>query len=193
MYLSRIVLADSDNRSRKRLKDMLGKAGYGVVGEAKDGLAALTLIRSTQPDMVILDVNLPVLDTIDVAKIVEEGRLAPVLLLASPHQVEWINTVKDSWVMSLLFKPVNEVSLHAHIELARSKYEKLITLEREISELKENIATRKVVDKAKGILMRTKNLSEQDAFRYIQQQSMNKRVTKKAIAEAIILSYDISR
>lgn len=95
--------------------------------------------------------------------------------------------------MSLMFKPVNEMTLQAHIEIARAKYEKLITLEREISELKETIATRKVVDKAKGILMRTKHFSEQEAFRYIQQQSMNKRVTKKAIAEAIILSYDLTR
>jgi len=193
MYLSRIVLADSDNRSRKRLKEMLGKIGYGVVGEAKDGLTALTLIRSTQPDMIILDVNLSVMETIDVVRIVEEGRLAPVLLLAPPHQREWVNVVKDSWVMSLLFKPVNEISLEAQIELARAKYDKLITMEREISELKETIATRKVVEKAKGILMKTKRMSEQEAFRYIQQQSMNKRVTKKAVAEAIILSQELTK
>ncbi|MDA8213308.1 MAG: response regulator [Clostridia bacterium] len=191
MRVLRLVIADSDSRSRKKIRDIVQKQGCIVVGEAKDGLAALTQIRSTQPDLVILDAQLPIMDGMEVAKIIEENRISPVILISAYSQIDIIEKIKDSWVFAYLIKPVSEGNLVAAMELAMAKYEKVIELEQQIDRLKETLATRKLVDKAKGLLMKKLGFSEAEAFRYIQQQSMKKRVTKKAIAEAIILSHDL--
>lgn len=187
----RLIIGDSDSRSRKKIRDVAQKQGFIVVGEARDGLTALTQIRSTQPDLVILDAQLPVMGGMEIAKIVEENRISPVVLISAYSQLEIIEQIKDSWVFAYLIKPVSEGTLIAAMELALAKYEKVTQLEQEISQLKESLATRILVDKAKGILMKRLAVNEADAFRYIQKQSMKKRVAMKAIAEAIILSHDV--
>jgi response regulator NasT len=187
----RLIIGDSDSRSRKKIRDVAQKQGFIVVGEARDGLTALTQIRSTQPDLVILDVQLPVMGGMEIAKIVEENRISPVVLISAFSQLEIIEQIKDSWVFAYLIKPVSEGTLIAAMELALAKYEQVSELEQEINQLKESLATRILVDKAKGILMKRLAVNEADAFRYIQKQSMKKRVAMKAIAEAIILSHDL--
>ncbi|MFZ3170372.1 MAG: ANTAR domain-containing protein [Carboxydocellales bacterium] len=187
----RLIIGDSDSRSRKKIRDVAQKQGFIIVGEARDGLTALTQIRSTQPDLVILDVQLPVMGGMEIAKIVEENRISPVVLISAFSQLEIIEQIKDSWVFAYLIKPVSEGTLIAAMELALAKYEQVSELEQEINQLKESLATRILVDKAKGILMKRLAVNEADAFRYIQKQSMKKRVAMKAIAEAIILSHDL--
>lgn len=189
MYETRIVLADPDSRSQKRLKGLLQKLGYSVLGEAKDGLTALTLVRRISPDLVILDAKLPVMEASEVAQIIEHDRLAPVLVIVQYGQ--GLELFRESSLITPLIKPVTEVNLHVQIELALSRFAHVLKMEMEISQLKETLESRKIVDKAKGVLMKKRSMSEDEAFRYIQQLSMNRRITKKAVAEAILLTSDI--
>ncbi len=191
MRVLRLVIADSDGRSRKKIRDIVLKQGHIIVGEAKDGLTALTQIRSTQPDLVILDAHLAIIDSVGVAKIIEENRIAPVVLISAYNQRELLEEIKDSWIFAYIIKPFNDAHLLTALEVATAKYQKVMELEQQVNQLKETLATRKLVDRAKGLLMKKLNFCEEEAFRYIQQQSMKKRVSKKAMAEAIILSYDL--
>lgn len=189
MYGARIVLADDDGIHRKLLKEMLQKRGYLVTAEASDGMSALTLIQQIQPDLAIIDSQLPLKNGIDVAKIIEEGRVAPVVLLSSFNNREMVEYSKDTWVFAHLIKPVTESNLFPAIEIAMANYQRLITLEKEIEQLREELATRKILDRAKAILMKQQNLTEPEAFRQIQKQSMQKRKSIRAIAEAIVVTY----
>lgn len=185
LYQTRIVIADSDTRSLKRVKGLLQNLGYTVLGEAKDGLSALTMVRRVSPDLVILDAKLPVMDAWEVAQIIESNRLAPVLLIVQYGQ--GLERFRESPLITPLVKPINEANLHIQMELALSRFEQVTELEKEIRDLKESLEVRKIVDKAKGILMQQRGMTEDAAFRYIQQLSMNKRISKKAVAEAILL------
>lgn len=179
MRVLRLVIADHDGRSRKKIRDIVQKQGHIVVGEAKDSIAALTQIRSTQPDLVILDAGISK-DSLGIAKTIEESRIAPVVLISAYSQMELFHAMKDSWIFAYLVKPFNEVNLLAALEMAMAKYEKVVELEHQINQLKETLAVRKLVEKAKGLLMQKLKYSEDEAFRYIQQQSMKKRVSKKS-------------
>lgn len=187
MEFMRIVIGESDTRTRNKLKDILTRQGHLIVGEAKDGNQALLQIRSTEPDLVILESKLPGTDGLEIAKIIEESRIAPVVLLVEPSQQDVLYNLKDSWVFAFLIKPIQELNILPAIKMARSNFEKIVSLEKEITELKESLDQRKIVERAKGLLMSKKGLSEDQAYKYIQQQSMKKRVSKNEIAEAIIL------
>lgn len=189
----RIVLADKDPSFRKNLKDSLSRYGYLVVGDAEDGMTALKLIRSLQPDLIIIDAALPLMDGIQVARIVEEGRLAPVVLLTDYADRDFVNREKGELTVPVLTKPMDEAALHATVEFAISAFNRVMKLEKEVERLKSDLATRKLVERAKGILMRTQGISEQEAFRRMQQQSMKKRTTMKAIAEAVIMAYEMGK
>lgn len=189
----RVVLADKDDFFRKNLKESLSRYGYLVVGDAEDGMTALKLIRGLQPDLIILDATLPVMDGIQVARVVDEGRLAPVVLLADYVDRDFVNREKGELAVPVLMKPVDEAALQATVEFAVSAFNRVVKLEKEVEKLRGDLETRKAVEKAKGILMRTQGIAEQEAFRRLQQQSMKKRTSMKAIAEAVILANEIGK
>ncbi len=165
--------------------------GYFVVGEAGDGITALKLIRSREPELAVLDTSLPGMDGLQIAEIAWQDRLAPVVLLTSYIDPTVLEKARAARGAALLQKPVDENTLLPAMELARSNYEELCKLEDKIKELKETLKTRKVVEKAKGILMETLGLSEGEAFKRIQKQSMNKRVSMRAVAEAVIMANNL--
>jgi len=191
MYGGRIIIADSDSLLQQKLKILLSKAGYSVIGVAEDSLSALKIIRSRYPDLVILDSSLPGTGGFDVARIIDEHRIAPIIMLIPHYKRELIQKGKESCIFAYLVKPVNDDTLLSSIEVALMNYQKVLGLEKQVKELKDTLESRKVIEKAKGILMNHLNISEPEAFKKIQKQSMNKRTSMKAVAEAIILAYDL--
>jgi len=188
----RVILIDGDNVWRKNLNIMLRKYGHWVVGEAGDGVSALKLVRSREPDLLIIDAALPGnINGMQVAKIVREDRLAPVIATSRSDKHEILEKAKEAGVYALLFKPVGEESLLPAVELALANYQELTSLEAKIKDLQETLETRKVVERAKGILMETHGLTEAEAFKRIQRQSMNKRVSMQVVAEAVIMTYSL--
>jgi two-component system, response regulator PdtaR len=184
----RIVIADDEPIIRMDLRRTLENMGHVVIGEAGDGLQALEQCRELKPDVAILDVKMPNMDGIDAAKSIGDEAIAPVLLLTAYVDRELVERAKDAGVFSYLTKPFKEADLMPAIEISISRFEEAIALEKEVTDLENKLETRKVVDRAKGILMDQYGLKEQDAFRRIQVQSMNTRKSMKEIAEAIILA-----
>lgn len=187
----RAVIADDEAIIRMDLKTLLEELGHRVVGEAADGQNALDLTRSLKPDVVIMDIKMPVMDGLDAAKIISEEKIAPVVLLTAYSQKDLIERAKEAGVFAYLVKPFQESDLMPAIEIAISRYLELHELESTVDDLETKLETRKMVDKAKGILMDKYKMSEADAFRRIQQQSMNQRRSMKEIADAIIIAHDI--
>ncbi len=191
---NRVVIADSNSQSRRSLKAILTQAGHVVIGEADDCLTALKLIRTRQPDLVILDAKMAVMDGAELAYIIEEDRLAPVILMISGDQLKIINEQNgERQSFAYIIKPVTESGLLPVIDIVMKDFKKIRNLEQEIAKLRDTIETRKLVEKAKGILMDMHKLSEAEAFRRIQKQSMNKRVSMKSVAKAIILAHEINQ
>jgi response regulator NasT len=168
------------------LKELLEEAGHTVVGEAADGVKAIELTRKHRPNLVVMDIKMPEMDGITAAKIISNEKLAPVLLLTAFSQKEIVEKAKESGVLAYLVKPVKEANLFPAIEIALSRFQEFAELERELEEVKNSLETRKVLDRAKGILMDTYNLSESEAYRRIQQYSMSKRKSIREVAEAIV-------
>ncbi len=188
---TRVVIADSDIQARKSLKAILSQAGHVVVGEAEDGLAALKLVRTRQPDLVILDAKLAIMDGAEYAYIIEDDGLAPVILMTQGDQFRINEQVGEKQSFAYIIKPVTEKSLLPIIDVVLKNFKKIRNLEQEVNKLKDIIETRKLVEKAKGILMVSHKLSEAEAFKRIQKQSMNKRVSMKSVAKAIILAHEV--
>jgi AmiR/NasT family two-component response regulator len=187
----RVVIADDESIIRMDLKTLLEDMGHTVVGEAADGQKALELTRSLKPDVVIMDIKMPVMDGLDAAKIVADEKIAPVVLLTAYSQKDLIERAKEAGVYAYLVKPFQESDLLPAIEIAISRYLEQQDLETTLGDLEQKLETRKIVDRAKGILMDKYKLSEAEAFRRIQQQSMNQRRSMKEIAEALIIAHDI--
>ena len=188
----RILVADDESIIRLDLKKILENMGHKVVAEAGDGRAAIDLARKTGLDLAILDIKMPEMDGLDAAKVITDEKICPVLLLTAYSQQDLIDRAKVAGVFGYLVKPFKESDLLPAIEIAISRYREMQALEQEVGSLQEKLETRKTVDRAKGILMSKRGMSEQDAFRWIQTQSMNSRKTMKEIAEAVILTQDIS-
>lgn len=193
MEKMRIVVAERDNSLRKNLKEMLTQVGYLVVGEADDGMTALKVIRSLQPDIVLVAANLPVLSGFELAGIIEESKLSAVVLMADYGEKDLLCKDGEGWPIPVLVKPFDEVHLFSVLEYSYAAFAKLVSLDSEIHRLKTDLVTRKVVEKAKGILMRTQGLTEEAAFKKMQSQSMKKRTSMKKIAEAVITAYEVSK
>lgn len=191
MAEQRILLVDNDAIWRKTIKSMLTKLGYSVVGEAADGLSALKLVRSRQPDLLIIDSVVPGMDGLEVARILHEDKLAPVVVLVSSMSPGLLDKAKEARVSALLTKPVDETALLSAVELALANYQEIVKLENQVQELKEALETRKLIERAKGILMETMGLSEAEAFRRMQKSSMNKRISMRQVAEAVILAHNL--
>jgi two-component system, response regulator PdtaR len=187
----RIVIADDEPIIRLDLKNMLEAVGYDVVGEAGDGEKAVEAARNLSPDLVVLDIKMPNMDGIDAAKILNDEKIAPVVLLTAYSQVDLVNRAKEAGVYSYLVKPFKEADLLPAIEIAMSRWDEYLELEKQARDLEDKLETRKSVDRAKGILMDQYGLREQEAFRRIQVQSMNTRKSMREIAEAIIIAHNV--
>ena len=191
MAEERVILADSDMQWRKTIKAIITKAGFSVVGEAEDGLNALKQVRSRQPDLLIIEAMGQGMSGLEVARLLYEDKLAPVVVFASLINNEILEKAKETHAAALLAKTVDEVNLLAVIEIALTNYQELIRLENQVKELKETLETRKAIERAKGILMETIGLTEAEAFKRMQKQSMNKRISMRQLAEAIILTHNL--
>lgn len=182
----KIVIADNESIIRMDLKEILESAGHTVVGEAVDGVKAVELTRKFKPDLVIMDIQMPELDGIGAAKIISNEKIAPVLLLTAFSQKEIVDKAKESGVLAYLVKPVKETNLFPAMEIAVSRFNEFLQLENEFEDLKESLESRKILDRAKGILMEVHSLTESEAYRKIQQYSMAKRKSIREVAQAIV-------
>ncbi|MFB0547042.1 MAG: ANTAR domain-containing response regulator [Anaerolineae bacterium] len=171
------------------LREMLTNLGYLVVGDVGDGRSAVNLARELGPDVVIIDIKMPDMDGIEAARILTEEKIAPVLLLSAYSQQDLVERAKEAGVAGYIVKPFRESDLAPAIEVALARFAEFRALEKEIGDLKQALETRKLVDRAKGILMDTQGLKEAEAFRKIQKMSMNTRKPMKEVAEAIILAH----
>lgn len=184
----KIVLADDEALIRLDIKEMLIEAGHQVIGEADNGEDAVALTRTLLPDLVIMDVKMPEMNGLTASKIIADEHLAPVLLLTAYSQKDIVEQAKNSGVLGYLVKPVREEQLFPALEIAISRFEEIKALGDELGLLKESLETRKLLDRAKGILMTAHGLTEQEAYRKMQQYSMSRRISIKELAEAVIAS-----
>lgn len=183
---TRVVIAEDEALIRLDLKEMLEEEGYSVVGEAGDGATAVKLVEELGPDLVILDVKMPVLDGISAAERIAGAKLAPVLMLTAFSQRELVERARDAGAMAYLVKPFTKSDLVPAIEMAVSRFQELRALEGEVADLAQRLETRKLVDRAKSVLQTRYGLTEPAAFRWIQKTSMDRRMSMQAVAQAVI-------
>ena len=180
----RIVVAEDEALIRMDLIEMLGEAGYEVVAQASDGAQAIELVQEHKPDLAILDVKMPILDGISAAE--EIIATCPVLMLTAFSQRELVDRARDAGVMAYVLKPFTINDLVPAIEIAISRHLQMKTLADEVADLHDRLETRKIIDRAKGILMAALNLTEPQAFSWIQKAAMDRRLTMKEVAQAVI-------
>ena len=172
---------------------MLENLGYTVVGEAGDGLAAVNLARTLKPDLVLMDIKMPELDGIQAAQTLSQEHLTPVLLLTAYSDREFVDRAVDAGVMGYLVKPFAEAQLKPAIEVALERWREVRQIREDLAQTQETLETRKLVERAKGVLMDSQNLKEAEAFRRIQRLSMNSRKSMREVAEAILLAHEAGR
>jgi two-component system, response regulator PdtaR len=182
----KVLVVEDEALIRMDLAEMLTEEGYVVAGEAGDGEQALELARRLHPDLVIMDIKMPKVDGITAASAIVEERIAPVVMLTAFSQRDLIEQARDAGAMAYLVKPFARHELVPAIELAVSRFAEKRALEDEVATLSERLETRKVVDRAKGLLMTRQQMTEPEAFRWIQRTAMDRRTTMKAVAEAVV-------
>ncbi len=180
----RIVVAEDEALIRMDLVEMLTESGYNVVGQASNGQEAIALVQEHEPDLTILDVKMPVLDGISAAE--QIIHISPVLMLTAFSQKELIERARDAGVMAYVVKPFSITDLVPAMEIAMSRHKQMTSLEKEIADLQDRLETRKLIDRAKGILMTALNLTEPQAFSWIQRAAMDRRMSMKEVALAVI-------
>jgi two-component system, response regulator PdtaR len=181
-----VVIAEDETLIRMDLAEMLAEEGYDVVGQAGDGQKAIELAEQLRPDLVILDVKMPVLDGIAAAEAIAGKRIAPVVMLTAFSQRELVERAREAGAMSYLVKPFTQSDLVPAIEMAVSRFAEITQLESEVSDLTDRLETRKAVDRAKGILQEELSLSEAEAFRWIQKTAMDLRMSMRQVAEGVV-------
>jgi response regulator NasT len=182
----RVLVAEDEALIRLDLKEMLEEEGYAVVGEAGDGEEAVRLARELRPDLVILDVKMPVLDGISAAEQIVGGKVAPVVMLTAFSQRDLVERAVEAGAMAYLVKPFQKSDLLPTIEVAVSRHAQMAALEAEVADLTDRLEARKVVDRAKSRLQTERGMSEPEAFRWIQKTSMDRRTSMRAVAEEIL-------
>jgi len=182
----RVLVAEDEALIRLDLVEMLREEGYQVVGEAGDGEEAVRLAGELRPDLVILDVKMPKMDGIEAASVIAKDRIAPVVILTAFSQRDLVERARDAGAMAYLVKPFAKRDLVPAVELAMSRFSELQALENEVASLTDRLETRKVIERAKGLLMSAQNMTEPEAFRWIQRTAMDRRTTMKAVAEAVV-------
>ena len=183
---NRVVIAEDEALIRMDLAEMLAEQGYEVVGQAGDGARAVELAEELRPDLVILDVKMPVLDGIAAAERIAEQRIAPVVILTAFSQRDLVERARDAGAMAYLVKPFSGPDLVPAIEMAVSRFAELHALEREVADLQDRLATRKAVDRAKAVLQEQLGLSEPEAFRWVQKTAMDLRLSMRQVAEGVV-------
>ncbi|MBM7515277.1 ANTAR domain-containing response regulator [Nocardioides nitrophenolicus] len=181
-----VVIAEDETLIRMDLAEMLVEEGYDVVGQAGDGQKAIELAEELRPDLVILDVKMPVLDGIAAAEAIAGQRIAPVVMLTAFSQRDLVERAREAGAMSYLVKPFSQSDLVPAIEMAVSRFAEIRQLENEVSDLTERLETRKAVDRAKGILQEQLSLSESEAFRWIQKTAMDLRMSMREVADGVV-------
>lgn len=182
----KIVIADDEAVIRMDLKEILREAGHEVVGETANGRRAVAIVRDAHPDLVIMDIKMPDMDGVEAARLIAADHLAPVLLLTAFDDAELIERAKDAGVSAYLVKPVEEKNLFPAMEIALSRWQEMQALEEELFAMRDSLETRKLLDRAKGILMQAHNISETEAYRRMQRYSMEKRLSLKEVAAAVV-------
>ncbi len=182
----RIVVAEDEAIIRVDLAEMLTEAGYEVVGEAADGEQAVDLATRLRPDLVIMDVKMPILDGISAAERIGAERICPVVMLTAFSQTELVERARDAGVMAYVVKPFTAADITPAVEVALSRWTEVKELEAEVADLGERLETRKAVDRAKGVLMTKLKITEPEAFRWIQKTAMDRRMGMREVADAVV-------
>jgi two-component system, response regulator PdtaR len=187
----RVVIADDDPIIRMDLREMLTDLNYQVIGEAADGKNAVALARDLKPELVIMDIRMPEMDGIEAARTLTQESVAPVLLLTAYSEPELVQRAMQAGVVGYLVKPFREAQLGPAIEVTLGRFREFQQLHKELGDMKEALEARKVIDRAKGMLMDRFGLSEADAFRRIQKRSMDTRKSMREVADAILLASEL--
>ena len=190
---TRIVIADDEPLIRIDLRENLESLGYEVVGEAADGKNAVELARKLRPDIVIMDIKMPEMTGIAALRVLTEENVAPVLLLTAYGEGDLVQQASDAGAVAYLVKPYRQSDLQPHIEVALARVNELRALRTELNDVREALGVRKLVERAKGLLMETQGLKEAEAFRRIQKLSMDTRKSMKEVAEAILLAHQATK
>jgi response regulator NasT len=185
----RIIVAEDEAIIRMDLIEMLREAGYNVIGEAANGREAISLARHLKPDLAILDVKMPEIDGISAAELIVSEKLAAVLMLTAFSQRELVERARDAGAMAYLVKPFSISDLTPAIEMALGRYAQIQALEAEVGELGERLEARKLVDRAKGVLMANLGITEPEAFKWIQKAAMDQRSSMSAVSEGVLAHY----
>ncbi|MEW1959247.1 response regulator [Kineococcus sp. NPDC059986] len=186
----RVVVAEDEAIIRLDIVEMLTEAGYDVVGQAGDGEQAVALAEEHKPDLVVMDIKMPVLDGISAAERIAKARIAPVVLLTAFSQAELVERARDAGAMAYVVKPFTSADLLPAVEIAVSRYQQIMALEDEVADLADRFETRKLVDRAKSKLQTQFGMTEPEAFRWIQKTSMDKRLTMREVANTVISAGD---
>jgi response regulator NasT len=182
----RIVVAEDETIIRLDIVETLTAQGYEVVGEADNGQRAIELVEELAPDVVLMDISMPVMDGLSATRSITERSLAPVVILTAFSQRDLIDQATQAGAMSYIVKPFSETDLVPAIELARARFDQFVTLEAEVSDLEARFETRKLVDRAKTLLQQRLEITEPEAFRWIQKTSMDRRLSMRDVAQTVI-------
>lgn len=182
----RVVIAEDEALIRLDLAEMLEEEGYDVVAQASDGEAAVELVTKHRPDLVVMDIKMPKLDGIAAAALIAQARIAPVVMLTAFSQRDLVERAREAGAMAYLVKPFSKSDLVPAIEMARSRFAEIVELEQEVGDLTDQLATRKVIERAKGLLQEALDISEPDAFGWIQRTAMDLRLSMQQVAQSVI-------
>ncbi|MBO0880423.1 MAG: ANTAR domain-containing response regulator [Mycobacterium sp.] len=182
----RVLIVEDEALIRLDLAEMLREEGYEIVGEAGDGQEAVELAQQLKPDLVIMDVKMPRRDGIDAAAEIASNRIAPIVVLTAFSQRDLVERARDAGAMAYLVKPFTASDLIPAIELAMSRFGEISALEREVATLGDRLETRKLVERAKGLLQAKQGMTEPEAFKWIQRAAMDRRTTMKRVAEVVL-------